>query len=155
MKKLVIVRHGDYCYSDGENVLSHAGEDQIRELIEKLVAENVIINSGGELVILSSTARRAVDSAKIIAEALGVRCNFNEILWSESFRIENLPGALELVRQLESADTVIMVTHYKYTKYFPQYFGQEYLGVNSFPMSVAGKGRAWVIDCETKTCEYF
>lgn len=143
MKKLIIVRHGHYDYSEH---LSDYGKEQISSMIDKLRP----YIDGSKPLILSSTASRAEESAEILASAFGVPYEKYNILWSESNIPEDLPGTLELVhsRQQES-DIVILVTHHEYAKYFPGYYAEKELGTEFSPVAIE-KGEALVLDCERR-----
>jgi len=65
VKKLVIIRHGAY---GNDGCLNEFGKGQIKSLAEKL-REHM---SGDKVVLLSSTANRARQSAEIISSVLGV-----------------------------------------------------------------------------------
>lgn len=145
MQRLIIVRHGEY---GGNDRLSEYGKEQITQLGEKLKAT---VN-GGRVVILSSVAARAVDSAEILGKTFGVEFEQHDVLWSENRHRENLPKALELVRsKKDDADILVLVTHLEYVERFPSYFGEEELGNPSFPHREISKGTAWDIDCNQKT----
>jgi phosphohistidine phosphatase SixA len=148
MRRLIIVRHGDY----GEDYhLSQYGIEQITLLSTMLKATT----NGESIAILSSVATRAVDSAKILGKAFGVPFEEHDVLWSENRHPENLQEALELVRsKKDCADVLVLVTHLEYVYLFPNHFGKEELGVTSFPRREIGKGTAWDIDCEAKTISW-
>ena len=146
MKTLVIVRHGDY---NGPR-LSDRGRNQMKTLGEKL---QTLIN-GSSVLLLTSIAGRAKESAEVLGSVLGVGFEEHEILWSENSHRENLPGALELVRsRKDEADVLILVTHYEYVDEFPAYFANQELGVQ-LRSNLIGKGEAWVLDCQQKTLEH-
>lgn len=141
MKKLIVVRHGDCDRRDDQ--LNDLGRDQISRLAGKLKP----IIDGGTVLILSSTAARARESAEILAKSFGVTFEEHQILLSGGGRREDLLGALALVRaRMDLADVLILVTHMEYADRFPEYFAKEVLGVSiSFPE--VERGEAVVIDC--------
>lgn len=146
MDKLIIIRHGDY---DGVN-LSDFGKRQMAELGNRLMPQ---IN--GDVLILSSTAPRARESAEILGKAFNVSIEDHEILWSDRSHYEDFPKVLELVRsKKEEVDVLILVTHLEYVYGFPGHFGQTELEISTFPYREIGKGTAWVIHCEGKTIEH-
>lgn len=147
MKKLILVRHGEYGWN---NQLTDYGRQQIASLSEQLKPH---VN-GASLLILSSVAPRASESAEILGSAFGVGTEEHDVLWSENQHREDLPAALELVRSKKDvAEVVMLVTHLEYVCDFPNYFGQHELGV-SFQYQEISKGTAWVIDCEQKTINH-
>lgn len=144
MKHLIIVRHGQY--GPGQQ-LNDRGRAQIEALADRLKS----FMNGVKVMILTSTADRARESAEILGSAFGVGFEEHEILWSESSYPEDLPGTLKLVRsRKDNADVLVLVTHYEYVEKFPSYFARNELGT---PMSsgLIEKGEAWVIDCFQKT----
>lgn len=149
VRQLLIIRHGDY---NGLDRLSPTGARQITDLSEKIAREV----DGGSLLILSSSAPRASDSAKIIAERLRVPFEEHDVLWSGATGKvrgydEDYARALEMIlSHSNQADTVILVTHLEYTEDFPHFFGRKCLGV-AFPMVEINKGTAYLIDCVGKT----
>lgn len=146
MKKLIIVRHGDYDYRN--NDLNLRGISQIEKLSERIAQ----LVAGERVVILSSDRERATSSAKIIADKLVLGFTEHELLWSENCHQTNLSEALILIDQAgESADIVIVVTHYEYTAELPPEYGKR-LGVSGFPHRESDKGTARVIDFDLRTC---
>jgi phosphohistidine phosphatase SixA len=143
MKKLVIVRHGDYGL---DRCLNEFGKKNINNLAKQLKRR---INSDS-LMILSSPLERAKESAEIIAANFKVSFKENRILCSGGGYSENFPGLLKLIRNLQyDVDVLILVTHFEYTEGFPSYFGQQELGVNFLTRGIS-KGKAWEIDCVKK-----
>ncbi|MFA5188157.1 MAG: histidine phosphatase family protein [Patescibacteria group bacterium] len=146
MKTLIIVRHGDYY---GPH-LSDCGRNQMKALGEKLQA---IIN-GSSVLLFTSIAGRAKESAEVLGTVLGIGFEEHEILWSECDHREDLPGTLKLVRsRKDEADVLILVTHYEYVDEFPSYFAIQELGVQ-LRSKLIGKGEACVLDCQQKTLEH-
>jgi phosphohistidine phosphatase SixA len=144
MKKLVIARHGSYGHDD---CLDDFGKKQIRLLAEEL---KKLIN-GDKVVILSSTAERARQSAEILAEVLVVEHQLHELLWSDCDHPHSHQKALELVRShKEGADIIILVTHLEYGEGFPSHFGQHELEGTSLNGFGIQKCQAWIIDCQAK-----
>ena len=140
MRHLVIVRHGDY---GPDRRISHSGRAQMLALAQHL---KQLVNSGS-VVILSSTAPRAADSAAILGEALRVEVELHDILWSDNSHPEDISGAFELVRSCSSrADVVVLVTHLEYTRDLSRHFAEKEWGV-SLPLSEIKKGQARVLDC--------
>lgn len=144
MKKLVLVRHGSY---GGDDHLSSDGRRQIEVLAEKL---KTFVN-GDSVVILTSIADRARESAEILSSFFGVEYEQHEILWSGNGHLEDFDGTLNLIRSNSSkGDILILVTHYEYVEYFPSYFAEKELDTK-LRSRLIGKGEAWVVDCKEKT----
>ncbi len=142
MKILVVMRHGDYCGLDDH--LSDHGQYQITQISDQLKTHYL---NGGTARILTSTAKRAVQSAAIVSQAVGAFVEEYDLLWSECGRKEDLPGALELVQRRGSdVDLLILCTHFEYVNRFPSFFGLKELGVNLHHDRVE-KGQALIVDC--------
>lgn len=148
MKKLVVFRHGhDWC-----DELDDDGRRHVTDTAEKL-AEHL---NGDTLLIVSSTALRAIQTAEIVAKRFKVGFDRHDMLWSgSSGKVIRLYKAFEQIFHYikdhpDQPDVVILVTHYEYVQDFPEYFGKQFLNM-PFPREEAiPKGTAWLIDCETK-----
>lgn len=144
MKKLVLARHGDY---GDDYCLNELGKKQMRLLAEELKKHT----NCDKVVILSSTADRARQSAEVLSEVLGVEHQLHELLWSDCNHREDYKKALELIRaHKEGAEIIIIVTHLEYVEGFPNHFGQHELEGTRLSGYGIKKGQAWVIDCQTK-----
>lgn len=144
MKKLVIVRHG--VYSD-DDCLTDFGKWQIKSLAQKILEHT----AEGKVVLLSSTADRARQSAEIIGSILGVEHQLHEILWSDCDHAEDYNKVLDLIRsRKEVFDFIILVTHLEYGERFPSHFGKHELEETRLNGYGIEKGQAWIIDCQTK-----
>ncbi len=150
VKKLILVRHGHYDYGDGN--LTNKGFVQITGLAKKLFD----VLNGSSILMLSSTAPRAVQSAEIISKELGVPFESHDVLWSGSSgkvagTMRDFKQVLEMIIGHEhQADAVILVTHYEYVEDFPRFFGTKVFG-HSLKSYVIPVGTSWLIDCEEKT----
>lgn len=152
MKKLVVVRHGDYEDEDNDDEkLSSLGEKQIAQLAEKLESHL----NGFSVVILSSTALRARQSAEILVDKFGAAFEGLDLLWSgeggKSFgTFMDFKKLLKMIEERkEQAEVYVLVTHYEYIEDFPMFFGKQRLGA-TLKSEVIPKGTAWLIDCEKK-----
>lgn len=138
MDLLIIVRHGTY--GPGGR-LNDDGRRQMSDIAEKL--ETLVTNK--RIIVLSSTADRAFEGAKIISGALSAPLEKHKILWSESCHPENFPGLLEMIRTRQNeADCFILITHLEYVTNFPRYFAKQEWGVEVPYMNVS-KGEAVVL----------
>ncbi len=145
MKKLIVVRHGQY---DNTGHLSDAGHEQIRVLASKL---KKLIDENMSIVVLTSPASRARESADIISNVLGVKTEESDVLLSEGIlHPMNLSRALEFVKSKDKTDIIILVTHFDYVADFPKYFSEKELGIELLSIEI-GKGEAWVVDCLKRT----
>ena len=144
MEKLIVVRHGHYARDDK---LSDRGRAEMAALAEKLKLHL----DGLAVVILTSTADLARQSAEILGDFFVVDVEAHEVLWSEEIHPEDFAGALKLVKSFEHmADVLVLVTHYEYVERFPAYFAREEWKV-SRESHLIGNGHAWVLDCSEKT----
>lgn len=149
MKKIIIVRHGSY-YGRSLDDTGRLQMSAMGNAIKSLFNENLTIR------IISSTAARAEQSAKIIADILGISYEMFDFLWSgpEAPRgcSTDLAKTLELIKRSIN-DVLILVTHLEYSEDLPTFLAKQLLeGVRGFPSKETGKGEAWIVDCEAKTC---
>lgn len=141
MKRLILVRHGDY--SGG--ALTDYGRKQMQELAPVL-ANSVV----GNMLLVSSPIRRAKESATILAEYFRVPIDEHEV-WEAGGHSSDNDGAFQFIADVDAnIDTLVVVTHLPFLESFPTYFGKRSLDV-SLPSGGADKGQAQVIDCEMKT----
>lgn len=147
MNKLIIVRHGEYGPDDRLNSRGRAHIEKLSNNLKQLIGDETVL-------ILSSIAVRAVESAEIIAAALGVEFEKFELLWSESMHPEDFPGAYKLIQERkEGADVLIVVTHLEYANYFPSHFARMEWGSEKYIdiEDDVEKGEAVIIDCIKQT----
>lgn len=147
LRTLILIRHGEY---DKKTMgLNKTGKAQIKDLCSKLMP---IINNG-DVVILSSTAKRAIESADIFKEITGINYGQHELLWSdEPSRIADYPAALKLIQKYaDKAKTIIIFTHLEYVENFMTFFTKSQLDGTNIKSHVIPKGTAWVLNCEKKT----
>lgn len=140
MKRLILVRHGEYF----DGTLTGFGREQMQELALALASSVV-----GNILLESSPVQRAKESATILAEYLHVPVNEHAV-WEADSWVDN-EGAFQFVGDVDvNIDTLVVVTHLPFLESFPAYFGENALKV-SFPYGGVEKGQAQAIDCETKT----
>ncbi len=142
MKRLIVARHGMY-RPDG--TLNATGQEEMLQLAARLPQYIV-----GTVVVLTSSAPRAVNSAAFLAEQLGhtniVKC---EKLWSDILHPVDLAAAHAQIMAMQNYDTVLVVTHLEYASEYPDYFGWREFKV-PIASSTLGRGQAVVIDCEAR-----
>lgn len=149
MNKLIIARHGSY---DTRNLrLNELGRKQILALSEKL--ENHV--NGEPVIILSSTADRAIESAEILSEELGIEMESHDILWSDLYRDEDYEGTYSLIKEKgDGVGVMIIVTHLEYTQALPRFFSRKEFGEDGdnslYGRNFLDKGQACVIDCKKR-----
>lgn len=144
MKRLIILRHGEDIGDD----LTQSGRDKIGRLATDIAARI------GEMprVVLSSTRKRALATAGILADVLRADIRAQDVFVSGGGVREEPPKALDAIA-LETADAVVVVTHLEYTEELPWHAGKRFLETDAFPRGRSlRKGQAWFIDCEAKTC---
>ncbi|MBP6860542.1 MAG: histidine phosphatase family protein [Candidatus Pacebacteria bacterium] len=146
MKYLIIVRHGDY--DTATLGLSASGTEKIEMLTRELCLREL-----GRLRILTSTAKRAVESAGILSLVSNSEPEQYALLRSDAAQDPDMPAALKLVKDRGAdVDTLLIVTHQEYCDEFPSYFGKNELQTR-FQVGSIDKGQAVIIDCATKTFE--
>jgi len=144
MKKLILVRHGEYEENEEMN-LSQEGRKQIESLAEKLSA----VTNGNPPLILVSPTTRTIESAEIISKKLDAIVEKYKALY-----IGNRTGFskfLEILHERLDNEIIIAVTHLEFCEGFPKYFGREYLEGIEFESERVEVGEACVVDIETKT----
>jgi len=147
MKKLIVVRHGEYGPTISLNNLERNQIGSLTDRLHRLV-------DGASILLLSSTALRASESADILGKAFHVEVESHYFLWSANRYKVDFPAVLELVQSRQDmADVIILVTHLEYVEGFPAYFCERVLGIRCYTHSI-GKGQAVVIDCQNKTVEF-
>lgn len=144
MKVLVVARHGDA----GEKHLSEMGKTQIRELAERLKK----LFNGHSVLILSSPAPRALESAKILGEML----ESESVEAHDIFAYGPCSGEYDMILGIrDRADAVVVVTHLESTGYLPHLFSKNQAWGKLVPRE---KGRppagATVLDCEQRTYSF-
>lgn len=106
----------------------------------------------GTWALLSSSFPRAVRSAEILADLLGIELvEQHDVLRSEADLRLDTSAVLSLI-QKQRADVILVVTHFEYARALPNAIGEQLLEGSLFPRDEIQPGRAWHIDCETKTC---
>lgn len=139
MEKLILARHGEF--DPDTSVLNQRGIEQANALahaLKRYVSQ--------EIVLLSSTGPRAIETAEIIAKNLGLTTMAYEELGSTIRGQEkaNYPAALEIIIK-QTKPVVVVVTKGEFIKDFFDYFGREKLSIG-FPEQKVEKGSALVLD---------
>ena len=144
MKKLIVARHG--WYGEGEHI-DDRGKTQMKALA-CVIGPQI---TGARVKLLSSTATRARESAEYLGDLLMLVPECHEILWADRGRREDLPKALELVRQnMDDVDVLIIMSHPEYAENLPGYFQKCQLGMEcGFWKGEVKRGEAVAIDCHT------
>ncbi len=103
------------------------------------------------LLILTSTAPRAQQSAEVLARILNAPSEEHPVLWSDSQHRENFGAVLALIQERqESKETLVLVTHLEYGERFPRFFGEKELGV-AWGVMRPHYAEGCFIDVEAKT----
>jgi phosphohistidine phosphatase SixA len=155
MKHLFLVRHGNYDYDNGEYHLSPRGQremETLSELMKKIVGEDFYICSSPEAV--------AIESARILAEKLGVVQPEEAMdLWSGSLgpAESNVSGNPQRVHDYlmgnkDKASSLVAVSHLEVAEKYPTYFWKNELGQEGCAPKPA-KGQMVHFDLEQKTYE--
>ena len=144
MKKLIIVRHGSYSTSTGK--LIESGHSQMKRLAEVL---RPMVKNYTTTIILSSSAPRAVESAKMLGGSLGVIVEEYMELWSDENREPDYDKATAIIKTRNAIDIVIIMTHHEYVHYLPSDFARQELKVDLSSCAV-NNGEGWVLDLKKK-----
>lgn len=148
MDRLAIVRHGDYL-DNGR--LSALGRTQIHKIGQKL---EDLVNEEEKVLVLSSTAPRALDSVKIIADILEVPVEEHEVLWADDDHRSNFDAVHQLVQSIRRKTNFgVLVTHLEYTEFLPSFLGKRDFGVSLLSLPLE-KGGAIILDYRSKKLFY-
>ena len=153
MKNLVVIRHAA-CGNDGR--ISEDGRQQMHRLFDHL---HRFVNAGTVLV-LTSSASRATDSAAVLVREfecvdLAVEIEKHDLLWSDVHHREDIPGALALLaRSRDRADTIVVVTHLEYAGELPERFTLQESWPEPIPLLGVDRGQAVLLDCVNRRCRY-
>ena len=144
MKHLVVVRHG--YYEDGR--LTASGRQQI-EGLGAILAERL---KGSSIVLLSSTATRAMETSEILARHLGdVAFEEHGALHSGGMQFHDgqEQKVLRLVEERgQTHDVVVLSTHLEFIDFFPSLWGEK-MGFRVPQGEETPKGTARFIDATT------
>lgn len=134
MEKLLIVRHGS-CNRDSR--LSETGRMEMAELAKFV---QTFLN-GNPVLILSSSAQRACDSAMVMGDILNVGFEEIEELWCDEGHEGDIKKSYEIIKSRgNDASIVIIVTHISCAVSLANYFLKD-LGVKDrFAMVETGEG---------------
>lgn len=143
MKKLITVRHGDY---SGEHLTERG-----RQNIDKLGQRLKILLAGQTVLILSSSATRAVESAEILSTLLEAPCEVHDALYfEEPEKSGTYPETDKLVGINESDyEIIILVAHVGLTSSYPAQYAKEKLQLELKPIELS-KGEGYMLDLDTK-----
>lgn len=148
MKQLILMRHAPYGEDDR---ISPQGIEITLNIAPRIFREI----HGDKILLLSSTAPRAMDTSKILVDHIAalkpdVVREDHEELWSDNEHYPNNRVVEALVNsKKDNFDTIILVTHLEYAENFLQhYFGRELL---FSALSSPQKGEAVSVDIQQMT----
>ena len=120
MTDLIIVRHGDY---DEKGRISSDGVQQMKNLVPAILTW-VTPQRKKDILLLSSPAPRAEDSAKVLAEGLDLPYETDESLWSDKNHAYDCDRLLDFIEkkcnEKSESCVVILVTHIEYIHFLPR-----------------------------------
>jgi|GEM_PF-2947505 phosphohistidine phosphatase SixA len=136
LKKVIIVRHGDYERTTKE--LTSAGITQTRNLVERI---NRKINDLGKIQLFTSNIRRSIHTGKVIASSLEVsdKKQLFELEWDKYYSREKL-YPIVAKRIEDDTETVIIVTHFEMPSGLADMFMKEGFGTSVEPSISANAG---------------
>lgn len=154
MEQLFIIRHGDYNKVGGLTILGKSQINQVATQIKKYC-------DGKRVVILTSTAPRALESTKIIAEINQIeKIIRNQFLWSgddadpiNSYYYNQNPSKIMDILDSDNLmenDIVIIVSHYEVVNQLPSFFFKVMLGQTQFCPNLK-EGECLQIDIANKS----
>lgn len=144
MSHLFIVRSGERCHSG----LSGHGQGSMRQLGQKLAT----IVGGLPVVLLTSSAPRAIASAQILSDIFSVEAQNCPCLCCPSGTSPDLEGLYGVVREclLYGAEALVLVTHAPVAAQYPRHHAKEFWELPICLYSI-DRGSAWHFDIS----EYF
>jgi phosphohistidine phosphatase SixA len=146
MEKVAVVRHGDY---SGEE-LNDTGKFQARKL-GGLLEELSVHRS----LVLTSTAKRASQTAAIIARYLGSEIEEHELLWSDAMHKENLQAAYDLIHtNVEKTDLLVIVTHLEYGERLPYFLVDKDWDKKPLSIRSLQRGQGVILDYQLQQVSY-
>ena len=155
MKHLFLVRHGNYDHGSDGYHLSQRGQREM-ETLSNLMKEL----AGEDFYICSSPEAVAIESARVLAEKLGVAQPEEAMdLWSGGLgpRESNASGNPKRVHEYlmgrkDRASSLIAVSHLEVAEQYPTYFLRNELGQEGCAPQPA-KGQMVHFDLEQRTYE--
>ncbi len=145
MRKLILIRHGNY---DSNRHLNPEGRQQIFEVIKKLK----IFIRDKSLIVLTSTADRAIESAQIITSFFDCELLTFDLLHIEDDNCSGL-DVQEIINLIhlydQEKEIIILVTHHPCLREFCQHFSTLELNT-SLTTKTPGFGEVMIIDCVKK-----
>lgn len=148
MKTFICGRHGDYTASTTS--LTIRGQRAVAELAEDIAK---LIGADAKPKVLSSTAKRAKETAAIVAEKFGVEVEEHEALFTDDHNGSKVDESVNLIQRAgEEAEVVICITHAYAVGGIPSELIYRINGVHrSLPnLSYA---EAYVVNCESGEIE--
>lgn len=152
MKRLIVCRHGDF---DANRRLSFAGKEQIRALA--WVLRSYLARDAACVKLLTSTAPRAVDSARLLIQTHDIpdtNVIHSDKLWcGDGLRNQDdVTALLQVAHAADGADVLVVVTHHEYCASLPSMYAHR-LGLPNVPPRLQiHRGQARVLDCTTGEC---
>ena len=146
MKTLIVARHGSYA----DNRLTWGGREEAKRLSEALAK----MLGEAKPLIITSDARRARETAEVIAEKFATEIQTYPELNLDSFGGKEVDNAVALVIEKGAEyDYAIVVTHYACTISIPKGVAKALLGKKIELEGEADKGHAHILDCVTGRLE--
>lgn len=115
LSRLIIFRHADP-KPDANEALGRLALEIQHELIPPVVG-------------LTSTAERALMSARAVGDRLNLDFIKSPVLWSDQEHPEDMDGVLSLIRSHPEAKTIVLLTHMEIAEYLPRFYVREELGI--------------------------
>jgi broad specificity phosphatase PhoE len=146
LKKLYVVRHGEMSLED----LTLNGRGQMVRVATTL--KNALVKEGApqRVVLLSSSAPWAVQSARIIGDTLGLLVTTSPVLWSDLGQPISVEKAADFVQCFMDADIIVVVTHTWYAELLAPKIAQNLWKQRLEPFAL-GHGKISQLDFESRT----
>lgn len=153
MKHLFVMRHGDHI----RGALTEESEIQIRTVADRM--KEIVGEMNNGFYLLTSTAPRAIQTADVIANALGIkeyakderlRTSSGQLISSQ--HLQEIDGMI--APYTDTNDAVAIVTHYEIVGEYPRYVAKKLFGTDK-RIFIPGRGEAIHFNLEAKTHQTF
>lgn len=117
---IFLLRHASYSGGGRNPGLSEDGKRESLELAQKIKSN---LNGNGEIIIWSSPANRAKETAEIIQQEMQLaELVIHEELWSDNWHQEDFDWLKNAIDEFDG-ETLIIISHLEYVRGFPSKMG--------------------------------
>lgn len=141
LSTVIIVRHPEYDSKSGS--LTPEGIKQASSLAMQITDK---IPSIENALIVTSTAKRAVETADILSHALRVPVEQSDAFLTDAHTDEDIPAAIEFIKaKQDDYDVIIVVTHLEYADALPRACNHAFFGGSTGYFCCLQTGQAYIV----------